>query len=920
MSEQDWYAISGNEAVQRLDSHEQGLAQQEAEQRLQREGPNSIGEGEQITWWQVLLRQFLSPLIYILVGAFIVTCAIQHWGDAIVIGLVLLINTVVGFLQEYKAENAIQALMQLVTPKATVRRDGDEREIDSEQLVPGDMVLLEQGRMVPADCRLLQSNSLQVNEAALTGESVPVQKDIEVLKSQNNPPQPAEQRNMAFMSTAVTSGSAKALVVATGEATQVGRIAQGIREAGEGQTPLQARMDRLARFIAYAILIISAITFAIGYFLLGRSVVEMFLMAVALAVSAMPAGLPVVMTAALAISVQRMARRHAVIRHLPAVETLGSTTAVVSDKTGTLTRNQMTTRAIWSDQQHWQVSGAALHADGRIEQDEEAVETQEGSPLHRTLLVGLLNNEAEWRETGNDQQQNDNDDDEADVEKSGDPLEIALLVAAAKAGMDREQLNQRYERIDAVPFSSERRYAATMHKDPDGGDSPLVFIKGAPETILDMCDRVAASEGDQDLDRDAVNQAANELAGEGLRLLAMCEGRGDELARAAKDGEPHGCTLLGFQGLMDPPRPEAVDAVDACHHSGIRVIMVTGDHARTAGAIASMVHIDRPARYHEREHSDELEVVEGSAFDSMDDDAFARASNRVDVFARVRPEQKLRLVKQLKADGGVVAVTGDGVNDAPALKAAHLGVAMGVSGTDVAKQASEMVLTDDNFATIEGAIEEGRTAFRNIRMATFFLLSTGLAEIIAILASLGLNWPLPLLPAQILWLNVVTNGIEDVALAFEPNDPELADRLPRPSSEGILSRLLIERTFLVGIWLALGTLGVFAWEYYSEAGTDYARAATLTMLVLFQIFHVFNCRSEYGSIFSTPLLRNKILFFGAALSLLIHIGAMYWTWTQDLLDLQPLTWQTWLLILVLAITVIPINELLKKFRKPKWAR
>ncbi|MFW5830164.1 MAG: cation-translocating P-type ATPase, partial [Planctomycetota bacterium] len=591
---------------------------------------------------------------------------------------------------------------------------------------------------------------------------------------------------------------------------------------------------------------------------------------------------------------------------------------------------------------------------------------EEGDPAWRTLAAGLLCNEADWRPPG---------EDEEEAVSDGDPLEVALLAAGASAGLDRAGLQERFERTDAVPFSSERRYAASMHRDPDGGEEPLVFCKGAPETIIGMCATRAGADGDVEIDADALKECVDDLAGEGLRLLAMCEARGDAAAEAVRDGELSDGRLLGFQGLMDPPRQEAADAVDACHDAGIRVVMVTGDHARTAGAIAGMIRIDRKPRFAEEreqvlaeshrerkkqdgvEEEDEqqqterpqdreaetddaadrrgeedsardgdagqangAEVITGDQLADMDDAEFDRVCRRVDVFARSRPDQKLRLVKRLKEKDEIVAVTGDGVNDAPALKAAHLGVAMGETGTDVAKQASAMVLTDDNFATIEGAIEEGRTAFRNIRMATFFLLSTGLAEVITILCSFAVGWPLPFVPAQILWLNVVTNGIEDVALAFEPGEKDLLERPPRPPTEGVLSRLLIERTMIVGLWLAVGTLGLFAWEYLPDGDTAYARVAALTLLVCFQVVHVFNCRSEFGSLFRSNPLRNKILFFGAAISLGIHIAALYLPWTQQLLDLQPLTWQTWGIIAAAALTVIPINEAHKALRKPAWVR
>ena len=945
--EATWYRLSQDEALTEIGSRREGLSDREAESRLQEYGPNTIRTEEGISPWKVLLDQFASPLIYVLFGALAVTLAIQHYTDAIVIGAVLVINATIGFFQEYRAEKAVQSLMKMVSPKARVRRDGNDRQIDGDRIVPGDVALLSEGDMVPADIRLIRSSSLQINEAALTGESVPSSKTSEPMGDAGEHLPPSDQENMAFMGTAVTAGRGEGVVIATGRRTQLGEIAEDVRGVGEITTPLQRRMERLSKWIAAIILGVAAVAFGVGL-LMGRDMTEMFLLAVALAVSAIPEGLPVVVTVALAIGVRRMARRRAVIRHLPAVETLGSTMTIVSDKTGTLTQNRMTVKAILAGDARHEVTGESLSPEGQITRDGEHVEIDEDRPLYYALLAGLLNNSARLdggdeqgddqktagRQDGRQRDEQRRDEDprtagSAAFRPQGDPMEVALLISATKAGLSRDELQASYPPIDEVPFQTERRFSATVHDVPQGQEGPLVLIKGAPETVLDMCQRKLTNEGQSaDLDRDEILRRNDELAADGLRVLAMAIGRGSQARQSIQGETPEGMTFVGMQGLLDPPRPEAIRAVDQCHAAGIRVIMVTGDHARTAAAIAQQVHLDRPIRHRETQHGqrngangtqaksqDLPEVHTGREIAEASDGDLDEMLRRTNVFARVMPEQKLRIVERLKAQNQVVAVTGDGVNDAPALKSAHLGAAMGLTGTDVAKEASDMVITDDNFASVYSAVEEGRAAFRNIRMATFFLLSTGAAEVTIILTALGFRWPLPMLPAQILWVNVVTNGIADVALAFEPGERALVERPPRPLDEGVLDRTLIERLAFIGIWLAVGTLAVFAWSYlYRGDDVALARTAAVTTLVLFQVVHVFNCRSEDVSIFKKNLFSNKVLFGGVLASLGVHIAAMYLGPLQTLLDLQPLSWELWAASIAAGATAVVANELHKWLR------
>ncbi len=936
-----WHRREIDAVLNELTTRREGLADEEAARRLERYGRNRIGRRRHVTVWQVLLHQFTSPLIYVLLGALVVTVVTSlvtgepRWADGIVIGLVLVVNGTVGFIQEYRAEHAVEALMQMVAPKARVRRGGEEKKVEAATLVPGDVLLLGEGDVVAADARLMSVEALQVDESALTGESVPVGKHADAMPDADADLPPGDQRNMAFMGTAVTSGKAAGVVAATAKATQIGRIAQQVEEAGETQTPLQRRIQRLAVLITWGILVIAAIAMVVGL-AMGRDWTRMVTLAVALAVAAIPAGLPIVVTVALAIGVRRMAQRHAVIRQLPAVDTLGSCTTIVSDKTGTLTRNRMRVEKIAAGDRRYEPGDEGLADD---------------AAARGTVLVGALCHDTDVHaviEAAEKKEQNDAGDESdgagGDEQGGADPMERALILAAWRAGFDPRDLESRHALIERVPFKTEQRFMATVREAgeaADGfaldGEGPLVLVKGAPEVVVEMCDaRLDRSGRRAELNASSVAQENDALADEGLRVLAMAVGRGEEAAEGVKRGEAGGLTLLGLQGLLDPPRESARRAVDDAHRAGIRIIMVTGDHARTGAANASQVHLHEPPLRHapgDEGGDDEgadgqaaLEAHTGRAVHDYADEQLDEALSRSNVFARVEPVQKTRIVDRLKARNHIVAVTGDGVNDAPALKTAHLGAAMG-SGTDVAKEASDMVITDDNFASVYAAVEQGRTAFRNIRMATFFLLSTGAADVLIILGALGLGWPLPLLPAQILWCNVVTNGIADVALAFEPGETALYRQPPRPPSEGVLDAALLERLVIVGVWLAVGVLAMFLWVWGFDFGTwsgndqnlTLARTAALTTLVLFQKVHVFNCRSEDVSIFRKPLLANKLLFIGVMTSLGLHIAAVYIPLTQELLSLAPLDAQTWLVAGLVASTAIIVNEL-HKWLRPRYRR
>jgi cation-transporting ATPase F len=883
------WTLDVEDALAALGSSHHGLSEVEAAERLRRWGENVIEREQETSLLRIVLRQFQSPLIYILMLSALLTAVLRELTDTAIIGGVLVLNAAVGSFQEYKAGRALSALRRLTVPRATVLRGGREVEIDSRHIVPGDLVLVASGSRVPADARLLLANDLQTDESLLTGESTVVEKQVAPLIDAETPL--AERTNMLYTGTTVTRGRGHALVVATGMATELGRIAGELRTTAEPVTPLRRRMDVFARIIGLAIVGACAVAFPLGV-ALGESVRTMVRTVIALIVAAIPEGLPVVMTLALAIGVGRMARRKALIRSLPAVETLGSCTVIASDKTGTLTENRMTVQALWVAGKTLEVTGTGYDLEGRIEEEGVPVEVEKGSPLHHLLLGAVLDNEASlWLQ-------------EEGVKTAGDPTEVALLILGAKAGIFRADAEETFTCTATLPFESDRRFSATVHRHPEGGW--VTFVKGSLERVLAMCDRVDALEGwmaEWQAEIELVNVS---LARRGLRVLAFASRRDSD-----EPPELHsnlaGLAFTGLVAMMDPPRPEVPAAVAACRKAGIRILMITGDHAATALAIAKQVGM-APGR-----------AVEGREVGRAKEGELEALCRENEVFARVEPAQKLRIVQTLRRLGDIVAVTGDGVNDAPALRAADIGVAMGGRGTDVAREAADIVVTDDNFATIVAAVEEGRVVFDNVRNVTFFLLSTGVAVVIAIFAAIIAGFPLPLLPAQIIWVNLVTNGVQDVALAFEPGEKGVLRRGPRPPGEGVLSAVLWERTALVGAVIAIATLSFFLTEYYvSDETLERARTMALTTMVLFQAVHVGNSRSEHLSAFQKSPISNPFLFVGTLTALLIHTGALYWAPTQTILEVEPLNLAEWARILAASLSVVAVVEVHKLLRRPAW--
>lgn len=870
---QNWHTLSREEVESALQTHSRGLSEDEVQQRKQKYGDNILKEIEPPNVILVLLHQFTSPLIYILIIASLLTLYLGEYIDSAVIAAVILLNAIIGFIQEYKAEHSVRSLMQLVSPHATVRRNGQEIDIESKDLVPGDVVLLESGMRVPADIRLYSTTALQIDESLLTGESVPVAKNSQP----NEPNTPlAERTCMAFTGSIVTTGRGRGYVVSIGKNTELGTIAESMREEETPQTPMQKRMVRFAKIVAIAVLLGSIAAFTIGY-AKGESIVDMFKLAVALAVAAVPEGLPVVFTITLALGVNRMAKRNAIVRRLPAVETLGSTNVIGSDKTGTLTENKMTAQELWV-------------ADEIITFEKQVEVKNEDTPLHLALLTGAMTNEAQLEITDKGQVAH------------GDPTEVALLMSAAMMGIDFKQARETHQRIAEIPFEPDLQYSASIRQRKQ---EHWMFVKGAPEKILEMSTAILHHEGEKDISKQHVLDQAKSMASRGMRVLGLAYRiLPEKIEPDESPPAPEQLTFLGLIGMKDPPREGVQQAIDGCKKAGMRVLMITGDHAMTALAIGKELGIT----------NNNEKVLTGQDIEKMTEQELIESVSDVSIYARVTPEHKYRIVKALQAKGQVVAVTGDGVNDAPALKAADIGVAMGKSGTDVAREAADIVLTDDNFVSIYAAVEEGRVTFDNVRNATFFLISTGAASIIAILTSFLLGWPIPMLPAQLLWMNLITNGLQDVALAFEPGDKDILKRPPRDANEGIISRILWERTVIVGILMAVGMLYLFKWELDQTESLTRAQTVALTTMVLFQNFHVGNSRSERKSVFTLSPFSNPFLLIAALSALLVHASALYLPWTQFVLRVEPIELAAWARIVLVALSVVVVVEAHKFIR------
>ena len=874
------HLLSVDEAFEALGSTNDGISADEAKSRFDRYGPNQLRERRRTSAWMRLLLQFHNPLIYVLVATAGATGLLQHWVDTGVILGVVIINAVIGFVQESKAEQAIESLKEMLAPLAVVVRDGTKFEVPATELVPGDVVLLEGGDKVPADLRLIRVKNLQLDEAPLTGESMPVTKSVKEL--QGDVPL-GDRQNLAFAGTLATSGTAAGIVIATGDDTQIGRIAGMLQEVEGVDTPLIRRLASFSKVITVVIVLFCVFVFVLGV-LTGQAVADMLMAAVALAVSAIPEGLPAIMTIALAIGVKRMASRNAVVRKLPAVEALGSATVICSDKTGTLTRNEMTvTRVVCADGD-FTVSGSGYEPTGAVlNEDRQTVSLDEASVLSELVKAGALCNDARLR----------HQDGQWRIE--GDPTEGALLVLAGKVGLPPNEMTCVWPRTDAIPFESELQYMATLHHDHSG--NARIFLKGSPEAVLSRCAR--ASESDDLLDAAHWRETAENMAAEGLRVLAVAEKPWEPHDTVLELEETeHGFVLLGLVGMTDPPRPEAIEAVEKCHAAGIRVVMITGDHIATARAIASQIGI----------HASDSATT-GSALEKLDQAGLDQVVDHTYVFARVAPAQKLGIVQSLQRRGHVVAMTGDGVNDAPALKQADIGVAMGITGTDVSKEAAEMVLLDDNFASIERAVEEGRTVFNNLKKTIVFILPTNGGECLTLVAALLLAVTLPILPLHILWINLVTTVALAITLAFDPVEPDVMRQPPREPQSPLIDRPLVWRIVYVSVLISLGTFGLFFYELELGSSLEAARAVAVNAIVFFEVAYVFNSRHLSDSVLNRRgILGNRIVWWGTAAVVVFQAVFTYWPIMNSLFHVAPLDFWMWLRVLGASLILMLLVE------------
>lgn len=869
-----WYQLSSKELADRLKTNlDQGLSSKQAVKREKKLGENKLREQERQSIIGLFLDQFKDFMVIVLLVTTLVSALLGEYVDAVAIFSIVILNAILGFIQEFRAEKSLDALKQLTAPVCNVLRDGKHKVVEAKELVPGDVVLLEAGDRVPADARLLTASSLQVNESALTGESVPAEKDAN-WQGESEVALP-DRENMVFMGTLLTRGKAKAVVVETGMNTEIGKIATMIHDSFEVETPLQRRLAQLGKWLVAACLAIVGLVFVAGVFQ-GFPIYRMFLTGVSLAVAAIPEGLPAVVTIALAVGVQRMIRRKAIIRQLPAVETLGCATVICSDKTGTLTQNKMSIQKLWL-------------AHGELTKDRDFPKLSRSNHLVRQLLLaGVVCNDSYL--------------DGKDV--VGDPTETSLLSAALDANLKVPKILGDYRRVGEVPFDSSRKRMSVCvnHK-----GNYYSFVKGAPDIILDRCTHIEDSEGIRKLTpylREEINKSLKNMGDQALRVLALAT-RSLSAATSSEDMLENNLTFLGLVGMIDPPRPEAKQAIYRARRAGIRTIMVTGDHKQTAAAIAKQLGLTH----------DEDQVMSGTEWEKLSDRQKQQAVKSVRVFARVAPEHKLSIVRALQSNGEVVGMTGDGVNDAPAVKEADIGISMGETGTDVTKEASAMILADDNFQTIISAIEEGRAIYDNIRKFIRYLLGCNVGEVLTMFFATLAGLPLPLLPIQILWINLVTDGLPAIALGVDPGDTDIMERPPRDANEGIFARKLHWKIGFTGLIIAFCTIAIFVFAlwYYQD---DLAKARTLafTTLVVAQLIYVFQCRSEYHSIFEIGFLGNLYLMLAVMVSLSMHLVILYHPWFQEIFRTVALSFDEWLLVFVFSAWTLVLDTVVRMVR------
>lgn len=895
------YALTPEAVTDHWGTHaKQGLSEELATERFEEFGPNLLEAVGRVSPWRQFASQFTEFIVLVLIAAAVLSGILQEWMDAIAILVIVVLNAILGFIQEYRAERALEALKKMAAPMARVIRHGEARNVPAEELVPGDVIALAMGDLVPADARLLEDHLLQVDEASLTGESVPVKKKAEAVLRENAPL--ADRCNMVYSSTVVTYGKGTALVTATGMGTELGKIAHLVQTVGRESTPLQDQLDKVGKLLVYGCILIVAAVFGLGLWR-GVPPVEMFLTAVSLAVAAIPEGLPAVVTIALALGVRRMVQRNALIRKLPSVETLGSATIICTDKTGTLTQSEMTVRKIGLLDRTIDVTGDGYDPEGGFFIDGRSVDPGEHD-LRLALRIGVLCNNASLKRGGEEGSR---------WHVIGDPTEGALLSVAGKAGLWLSDLVADYSMLEELPFDSNRKRMSTIWRGPHGGLT--AYVKGAPDVVVGLCTRIQDSGRARPAtaaDRERLLSLNHQLADEAMRVLAVAyRDLEEKFAEPTVDQVERELVFAGLMAMKDPPRSEAKEAIATARRAGLEVVMITGDHKSTAVAIAKELEL----------YGDGDIAFTGSELDEIDDERLTEIVEKIRVYARVSPEHKLRIVRAWGKRGHIVAMTGDGVNDAPALKEADIGIAMGITGTDVSKEASDMILTDDNFASIVAAVEEGRAIFDNIRRFIHFLISCNIGELLAMFLASLLGLPLPLLPIQILWVNLATDSLPALALGVEPAEPGGMDRPPRPPSEGVITKRIASIMLMQGTVIGLLTLGAFVFEYFVMGGSvERARVVAFSTTIFAQNVHAFNVRSNRYSVFKLGLFTNPWLLVAFGVVILSELAVIYVPFLQPIFKTMPLGAQDWALVVTLGLMPLVVVEIIKLIGRNRLLR
>jgi Ca2+-transporting ATPase len=891
-----WYSLEKKDISRVLKTHlEHGLTSEEAKEKLNSHGYNELIAKKSRPLWGMLLEQFKDFLVLILIAASIVSIAVGEITDSAVIILIVVLNAILGVVQESRANKALEALKKMAAPEAKVIRDGNIMQIPSRELVPGDIVLLEAGNYVPADLRLVESLNLKIDEASLTGESVPVEKNADIVFQEEV--SLGDRINSAFMGTVVAYGRGKGIVVATGMNTEIGMIAEMLESYQEEDTPLQKKLEELGKILGIASLAICGVVFLLG---LARGIpaLEMFMTAVSLAVAAIPEGLPAIVTIVLALGMQRMVKRHSIIKKLHAVETLGSTTVICTDKTGTLTQNEMTATKIYTDGKIYTISGEGYRPYGDFTFENKVIDPRADINLNLLLTIGALCNDASLEESGT----------EKGNEKSwrilGDPTEGALVVAAAKAGINLQNLEKIFPRLQEIPFDSDRKRMTTFHPTDKGY---VAYIKGAPDVILNLSSNIFKSGkavSITDNDRKSILEANHQMATQALRVLALAY---KDINSIPQEPDPEDIekdmTFVGLIGMIDPARPEAKEAIMVCKSAGIRPVMITGDYKDTAVAIAKELNMIE----------DETKVLTGSELDALSEEELARASKDISVYARVSPVHKLKIVDAIKRNGQIAAMTGDGVNDAPALKKADIGIAMGITGTDVAKETADMILTDDNFASIVSAVEEGRVIYSNIRKFIFFLLSCNIAEILIIFAAMLAGLPVPLKPIQLLWLNLLTDAFPALALGMESKEPNIMNKPPRKPDEPIMDTHMKWQIGIQSIFMTASILGVFIYALHFKGDIDVARTYAFATLIFSELLRAYTSRSETYSVFSIGFFKNKFMVLGTVISFVLLLSVLYIPYLRTVFDTTFLSFYDWDIMIAFGLIPFIAAEVSKMF-------